>query len=40
MLLLVFLFNSDLNIAQKMNEDYGMYTTEQMKSVEGKEKEF
>lgn len=40
MLLLVFLFNSDQTIAQKMKEKYSMYSTEQIKTVKGKEKEF
>ena len=40
MLLLVFLFNSDQTIAQKMKEKYTMFSTEQIKPVKGKEKEF
>ena len=39
-LLLVFLFNSDQTIAQKMKENYAMYSTEQIRIVKGKEKEF
>lgn len=39
-LLLAFLFNSDQTIAQKMKEKYDMYSTEQIRVVKGKEKEF
>ena len=40
LLLLVFLFNSDQTIAQKMKEKYAMFSTEQIRAVKGKEKEF